>query len=151
MVIKAEKANKEGTEKRRRARAAAGWGLIISMTISFLIVMFDIIWGNVKGPQFINWGAISFILWMLIYFAYLVIPVTLLSMIIGSRTKPPDDFVRTSVKVTLVITAVYMSIFTFLFNGNGISLIIRLTELLSGIFLGLVTSYAFWHAGRNKS
>ena len=146
-------------DRQKRTMGCAGWAVILS----FLAIIFFGIWANVgRGYLYLNiftgWKPSDF----LSFFTIFLLPTLILSMIIGSRTKPGSNLLLSALIIVPLVTCIY-TLFLYLDMGFGIAISdtpptktfwhpvsIGLTAIFFGIILGIIASFGYWHAGRKK-
>ncbi len=145
--------------RRKRILGCGGWAVILS----FLAPLSIGIVGNASSEHFslnvfTGWKLFDFIN----VYTFILIPVAILSMVIGSRTKP-GPYWRSALIIIPLVAAGYASlIYLNVAIGKAISdtpsrvtfwqpPAIGLSAITVGVILGFVASYGFWHAGRKKS
>ena len=135
--------------------------MIFAFSLSLILIFFSAIVRRLRGlaafhPLMDNVEAV--LMWFIIF----VIPMTILAIIIGSKTRTITDLF--SLSIIFFITTALSFIFLYtIYNlplgttpgKEGESFMnppaIGLTALMGSIILGFIASYGYWHAGRKKS
>ena len=146
--------------RRKQILGCGGWALNFAFSLSLVLIFFADIIRRHRGlaafyPLMDNAEAV--LTWFLIF----VIPMTILAIVIGSRSKTrPDLFsISTVFLITLTLTFIFFYAMYCLPIGSlpgkeGEGFVntpsIGLTALTGSIILGLIVSYGYWHAGRKE-
>lgn len=154
------KQKKVKTTKQRRVLGCIGWAFIFSLSCTFSLLIEVYVIKSVRGTfTFSIFGDFSGILYWFFIFLF---PSGILSMVIGSRTRPTSSFWRSSFVIAPSIMIVYTLFWYYLYSSplgsppkppyesfwNPPE--IGLTTIFNGMILGLIISYGYWHAGRGK-
>lgn len=148
---------KKNEDNQKRALGCAGWGFILSC---LAVLGFGVL-SNVGTSNgiFSGWNVSFFMYWFII----VVIPIVILSMLIGKGTKNSKHFWPPVILITLLVTILY-NLFVFFLSIIGMAISDRgtnqrsfwhpasflTTTIFFGFLLGIIAGLGYWHAGRSK-
>ena len=159
--IEIDKSTKR-SDRQRRILGCIRWAIFLSLASSGLLILFTYVFEKSRSSYF-SWN-MDLLIWFGQWFLIYLVPITIIAIIVGGLIKLPHHLRNTFIVVTPLVTIIYSLWIHFLYSSPlnedppkpiGETFwnppIIGLTALISGIFLGLVASYGYWHAGRQKS
>ena len=145
--------------RRKRILGCGGWAVILSfLAPSSIGIVGNASAGHFSFNVFTGWKLLDF----MSVFTFILIPAAILSMVIGSRTKPGPYWHSAVIIIPLVAAGYTGLIYLSVVIGQAISdtpsrvtfwqpPAIGLSAITVGVILGYVASYGYWHAGRKKS
>lgn len=145
-------------DRQKQLLGRAGWGLLV---LFFLAIIEFWILSNagMNNDILYSWNGKFFIYWFIV----LIIPVVIISMVIGKRTKNSNHLWFRAASIAPLVTAIF-SLFVFLLSIIGFAssdhgtyqmhfwrpVLFLIFTIFFGLILGIIGSFSYWHIARKK-